>query len=55
MVFIGNGFASPRPMDMDLSGPSYKARQASFLSSSVAPFTPFGLSLFEKGANWGDG
>ena len=33
---------------MGPSGPSYRARRASFLSSSVAPFTPFGLSLFEK-------
>ena len=33
---------------MGPSGPSYRARRASFLSSSVAPFTPFGLSLFKK-------
>ena len=33
-TFTGDGLASYRIMDMDLSGPSYKARQASFLSSS---------------------
>ena len=52
-TFTGNWFASPRPMGIDPSGPSYRARQASFLSSSVAPFTPFGSSLFEKGGQLG--
>ena len=33
---------------MDPSGPSYRVRRASFLSSSIAPFTLFGPSLFEK-------
>ena len=33
---------------MDPSSPFYKARQASFLSSSIAPFTPFGPSLLRK-------
>ena len=44
-----------QPMDIDPSGPSGRARRASFLFSLVAPFTPFGPSLIEKGANWGDG
>ena len=52
-TFTGNWFASPWPMGIDPSGPSYRARQASFLSSSVAPFTPFGSSLFEKGGQLG--
>ena len=42
-----------RPMDIDPSGPSGRARRASFLSSSVAPFTPFGPSLFAKGGQLG--
>ena len=33
---------------MDPSGPSYRVRQASFLSSSVVPFTLFGPSIFKK-------
>ena len=40
-------------MDVDPSGPSYRARRASFLSSSVAPFTHFGPSLFEKDGQLG--
>ena len=42
-----------RPMDIDPSGPSCRTRQVSFLSSSVAPFTPFGPSLSEKGGQMG--
>ena len=41
------------PMDVDLSGPSIQARRALFLSSSVAPFTPFGLSLSAEGGQLG--
>ena len=48
-TYIGDGLTSFRPMDMDPSGPSCQAHLASFLSSSVAPFTPFGPSLSEKG------
>ena len=42
------GLPSLRPMDIDPSGPSGRACQASFLSSSVVPFTPFGPSLPAK-------
>ena len=52
-TFIRDELASFRPMDMDSSGPSHRARRASFLSSSVAPFTPFGSSLFEKRSQLG--
>ena len=52
-TFTGDGLASYRPMDMDPSGPSYRARWALFLSSSIAPFTPFGPSLFEKESQLG--
>ena len=45
-TYIGDGLAFFRPMDMDPSGPSGRA---SFLSSSVAPFTHFGPSLSKKG------
>ena len=38
---------------MDPSGPSYRVRRASFLSSSVVPFTLFGPSLFEKDGQLG--
>ena len=34
---------------MDPSGPFYKARQATFLSSSVAPFTPLVCHPWEEG------
>ena len=44
-----------QPMDIDPSGPSGQALQVLFLSSSVAPFTPFGPLLIARGANWGDG
>ena len=37
------------PIDIDLSGPSVQARRALFLSSSVALFTPFSLSLSVEG------
>ena len=37
-----------QPMDIDPSSPSSRARRTSFLSSSVAPFTPFSPSLTEK-------
>ena len=37
------------PMDIDPSGPSVQAHRALFLSSSVAPFTPFGPSLSAEG------
>ena len=40
-------------MDIDPSGPSDQARQALFLCSSVAPFTPFGPSLSAKGGQLG--
>ena len=43
-----------RPMDIDPLGPSDRAHRALFLSSSIAPFTPFGSSLSAEGANWGD-
>ena len=52
-TYIGDGLAFFRPMDMDPSGPSGRARRASFLSSSVAPFTHFDLSLSEKGGQLG--
>ena len=42
-----------RPMDIDPSGPSDQARQALFLCSSVAPFTPFGPSLSAEGGQLG--
>ena len=51
--FIGDELASFQPMDMDPSGLSHRACRASFLSSSVVPFTPFGSSLFEKGGQLG--
>ena len=43
------------PMDIDLSGPPVQARRALFLllSSSVAPFTPFGPSLSVEGGQLG--
>ena len=47
------GLPFVRPMDIDPLGPSSQARQVSFLSSSVAPFTPFGLSLSKKGGQMG--
>ena len=47
------GLPFVRPMDIDPSGPSCRACQVSFLSSSLAPFTPFGPSLFEKGGQMG--
>ena len=40
-------------MELDSSDPSHKARRASFLSFSVAPFTHFGPSSFEKGGQLG--
>ena len=43
------------PMDIDPSGPPVQARWALFLllSSSVAPFTPFGPSLSAEGGQLG--
>ena len=41
------------PMDIDPLGPSDQARRALFLSSSVAPFTPFGPSLSAEGVQLG--
>ena len=40
-------------MNVDPSGPSVQARRALFLSSSVAPFTPFGPSLSVEGGQLG--
>ena len=52
-TYIGDGLISFRPMDMDPSSPSCRAHRALFLSSSVAPFTPFGPSLSKKGSQLG--
>ena len=41
------------PMDIDPSSPSVQAHRALFLSSSVAPFTPFGPSLSAEGGQLG--
>ena len=41
------------PMDIDPSNPSDQARRALFLSSLVAPFTPFGPLLSAEGGQLG--
>ena len=53
-TFTGNGFASPRPKDMDPSSPSYRARQASFLSFQLHPSPLLVRCYLRKRANWGD-